>query len=114
MPKLDLSNVEKLIARLRSYAPHGSYNGAPLIPKIVEDAADTLEQQAAEVLRLSKALEPSAETKAAYHGEFYFEIEDGESDAGIERHRRVYVPWTTTKEIMAAIRARATISEKLT
>ena len=58
---------------------------------------------------LQEALTPSGSTKAAYHGEFSFEIYEGVSDAGIDMHRKVYVPWDTTKEIMAAIRTRATL-----
>lgn len=53
-----------------------------------------------------EALTPSGSTKAAYRGEFSFDTEDGVSDAGIEQYRKVYVPWDTAKEIMAAIRGR--------
>lgn len=53
-----------------------------------------------------KALEPSAETKAAYIGEFHFNVADIDNDSGEECTRRVQVPWATIKEIMAAIRAR--------
>lgn len=52
---------------------------------------------------LEEALTPSAETKAAYIGEFSFPVE-GYSDP-------VAVPWTTTKEIMADIKARALKSQ---
>ena len=50
--------------------------------------------------RMREALEPSGDTKAAYLGEFSFH--DG-------LKKRV-VPWTTIKEIMAAIRARAALA----
>jgi hypothetical protein len=59
------------------------------------------------------ALTPSADTKAAYIGEFAFNIEtlsldeDGEP---VDCTRRVEVPWSTIKEIMAAIRDRAALS----
>jgi hypothetical protein len=59
---------------------------------------------------LVDALTPSAETKAAYIGEFAFNVdtvgidEDGEP---VDCTRRVTVPWTTIKEIMDAIRTRA-------
>lgn len=69
------------------------------------------EQAEAERDRLREALTPSGDTKADYHGEFSFETEDGETDAGIERYRKVYVPWDTVKQIMAAILARATSKE---
>ena len=54
---------------------------------------------------LRAALTPSADTKAAYWGEFSMTVTmrlDGE-----EEHRRVDIPWTSIKEIMAAIRVRA-------
>jgi hypothetical protein len=60
--------------------------------------------------RFEEALTPSGDTKAAYHGEFAFDVpldgydEDGEP---LDGTKRVYVPWTTVKEIMAAINARA-------
>jgi hypothetical protein len=59
---------------------------------------------------LCEALTPSGDTKAAYHGEFKFDVpldgydEDGEILEGL---KSVYVPWTTVKEIMAAILRRA-------
>ncbi len=72
---------------------------------------DTLNAKAAELERLREALTPSADTKEAYIGEFRFNfpIRDHNGDD------RVYtpnVPWTTIKEIMAAIRARAALKEK--
>lgn len=62
----------------------------------------------AEVERLREALTQSGDTKAAYVGEFYFYINDRDDD-GNELARRVYVPWTTVKEIMDAIKARAAL-----
>ena len=64
----------------------------------------------AEIARLTEALSPSGDTKAAYHGDFSFEIPDcGIDDDGeeYEEWRKVYVPWTTVKEIMATIHSRA-------
>jgi len=67
---------------------------------------------------LTEALTPSGETKAAYIGEFTIAVErhvdeDGEVDDEAEGHADPYehitVPWTTIKEIMAAIRARAAL-----
>lgn len=60
--------------------------------------------------RLTEALTPSGATKAAYIGEFSFDIEDRDED-GEECSRNVVVPWTTVKEIMAAIRSRAEMKE---
>lgn len=53
-----------------------------------------------------EALTPSGATKGAYHGEFSFETIylDAEGDELIEN---IFVPWTTIKEIMKAIRDRA-------
>jgi hypothetical protein len=66
-------------------------------------------QLRAERERLREALSPSCETKAAYIGEFHFEIEERDED-GNELARKISVPWTTTKEIMAAILERAALS----
>lgn len=55
---------------------------------------------------LTNATTPSAETKGAYIGEFSFVIQEMDED-GEERPRKVTVPWTTVKEIMAAIRTEA-------
>lgn len=58
--------------------------------------------------RIIEALTPSAETKAAYIGEFQF---DEESDDGRGTATRT-VPWTTVKAIMSAIRERAGLAAK--
>lgn len=60
--------------------------------------------------RLQEALTPSGATKAAYIGEFSFAVEDRD-EGGEECSRNVVVPWTTVKEIMGAIRARAEMKE---
>jgi hypothetical protein len=57
----------------------------------------------AQVKALREALTPSAATKAAFIGEFKF--------AGGEDGYDVTVPWTTVKEIMAAILARAALTQ---
>lgn len=70
-------------------------------------ATSTEQGSEPEQSHLIAALTPSAETKAAYIGEFSFKIdtvdvdEDGEA---FECDLEVTVPWTTVKEIMAAIR----------
>ena len=56
--------------------------------------------------RFREALTPSRNTKAAYIGEFKFRISYVDEN-GEEASRFLTVPWTTTKEIMAAILARA-------
>jgi hypothetical protein len=62
----------------------------------------------AKVARLREALEPSCDTKAAYMGEFAFTLMSYDED-GEEMPRKVYVPWDTVKQIMAAIAARAAL-----
>ncbi|MFZ5744433.1 MAG: hypothetical protein ACOY7T_08145 [Pseudomonadota bacterium] len=65
-----------------------------------------------EVARLREALDPSGDTKAAYMGEFWFSLTRTDED-GEEYQEQVYVPWTTIKEIMAAISARAALGEEV-
>jgi hypothetical protein len=72
-------------------------------------AAATILALTAEVERVKEALTPSGATKAEYIDEFYW-IEDMEYD-GVIAGRKVFVPWTTIKDIMAAIRARAAIGK---
>lgn len=67
---------------------------------------------------LREALEPSEETKYAYIGKFTIAVErivneDEEPIDGADvpdPYDHIQVPWTTIKQIMAAIRARATLS----
>ena len=59
-----------------------------------------------EIRRQREALTPSAETKAAYMGEFAVEVSETD-DSGEEFDRKIYVPWTVIKQIMAAIRKQA-------
>lgn len=59
--------------------------------------------------RMREALAPSAETKAAYIGEFSFNVELAHPRLGAEV-RSIDVPWTTIKDIMGAIRERASLS----
>jgi hypothetical protein len=66
----------------------------------------------AENKRLREALTPSEGTKAAYSGEFSFIIPDCDED-GNDVCRNITVPWTTIKEIMAAVLARAALDGSL-
>ena len=78
--------------------------------RLTMDQRETAERQLAEAMA---ALTPSAETKAAYMGEFYFSftiMEMNKDDEPYECQRAVTVPWDTIKEIMAAILARTTLS----
>mgnify|MGYP003478493565 CR=1 FL=1 len=58
--------------------------------------------------RMREALNPSGDTKAAYMGEFSVPLPDTDED-GNEVMRQINVPWTTIKQIMAAISARAAL-----
>jgi hypothetical protein len=58
---------------------------------------------------LREALTPSADTKATYIGEFGHPVKAYDED-GEEITFPATVPWTTIKEIMAAILARATLA----
>jgi hypothetical protein len=105
--------MKELIERLRKAAIGlGSENPRDYIPRGVSagdciEAADALQSLQQRLEEAREALTPSGETKVAYTGEFYW-IEDLEYD-GVTPGRKVYVPWTTIKEIMAAIRARAAL-----
>lgn len=79
------------------------------------DVCSTLRRQtdriASGITRVEEALTPSAETKAAYHGEFTFTIYEQADEQMCEVPRKLYVPWDTIKEIMAAIRTRASLAQ---
>ena len=68
-----------------------------------ESVKDLLQDVFLEVTSLRAAINPSAETKAVYIGEFHFDIEVVDED-GQEVTQKVTVPWTTTKEIMKEIK----------
>lgn len=68
-----------------------------------EDRATTAEAQAR---AMREALTPSGDTKAAYMGKFSMRFPDVDED-GNEYAREINIPWTTIKEIMAAIKVRA-------
>jgi hypothetical protein len=59
--------------------------------------------------RLREALTPSADTKAAYIGEFKMPVVRVD-ECGDEYTEQITVSWDVTKEIMAAIKARAALS----
>lgn len=67
--------------------------------------------QAERIKRLEEAVTPSGDTKAAYMGEFSFPLTMRDDD-GDEFDAKIPVPWTTIKEIMAAIRARAAMEPR--
>ncbi len=71
------------------------------------EAAKRIAALEAQLAAFGEAVTPSAETKADYIGEFSFNMEFGEDEEGTPYSRNVSVPWTTIKEIMKAISARA-------
>lgn len=73
----------------------------------LEAAQTTIRQQAERIAVMEEALAPSGETKAAYMGEFKFDEREFNFEDDTEITRSRIVPWTTIKEIMAAILRRA-------
>lgn len=91
---------------------------ARILSALNHDAIDALQARVAELEAqrdvLIEALTPGPDTKADYIGEFAQSVclhnpsFDPEDDDSVETlTHRVLVDWTTIKEIMAAIRARA-------
>lgn len=110
-----MTNNEKraaaLAAELKKHALtadekcHINSHGLVSITEALNAAQAQGYKQGAEKMR--EALTPSGSTKAAYIGEFKFDTEQyDDSDDGYHM-REVTVPWTTVKEIMAAILKRA-------
>lgn len=56
---------------------------------------------------LEEALTPSADTKAAFIGEFKMQVRVEVDEDGCDVWAAIPIEWTTTKEIMAAIKAYA-------
>jgi hypothetical protein len=75
--------------------------------KLWRDAEARAEAAEQQVRDMRGGLTPSAETKAAYIGEFQFNFVVWDPHGEFEITHRPIVPWTTIKEIMAAIRDRA-------
>jgi hypothetical protein len=74
------------------------------------EAESSLAAAEAREAGLIEALTPSGGTKGEYSGEFKFSVHDGYGDGVEDLYREVTVPWTTIKEIMKAIRARAALA----
>ena len=70
---------------------------------------NALREQGEALARYEEALTPSGDTKSAFHGEFSWMEEMTDLDGEIYTHK-VFVPWTTVREIMAAIKARAALT----
>ena len=76
------------------------------LKRVIKSLEGKITALQAENERLREALSPSGATKCAYSGEFYFQIREVDED-GDETNSSVMVPWTTIKEIMSAVIARA-------
>lgn len=100
--------VERVALALLPLRYASQFDATALARAAIE--ATRIEQLHNRVERLTEAVTPSGDTKAAYHGEFSFNIEEWDDDAACERIRKVYVPWDTVKQIMAAIKARAALT----
>jgi hypothetical protein len=98
---------DDLVSRATDIVENGDADVATGVGRFTADERETilraLESSQSELL---EALTPSADTKAAYMGEFSFPVELAHPRLGTEV-RHIDVPWTTIKEIMGAIRARA-------
>lgn len=81
-----------------SHIPYGMY---------CQDAASLIQELQAEVAALREALTPSADTKAAYMDEFGFSREIWDEEEEHDVVEIIGVPWTTIKEILHAVSARA-------
>jgi hypothetical protein len=107
----DLGLVERLRRGPVAYTSAGGpiYDGPD---PLMDEAAAAIERLVAENRALHEAMTPSVDTKAAYIGEFSFNVEvwdpdGGEAGEGEAVLESKTVPWTTVKEIMAAISAHA-------
>lgn len=93
-------------------------DAADMIIGAMRFAATPAQPDTGDAAALREALTPSGDTKAAYSGEFKFQVtqwrenEDPDSDDEMEEYLADFtVPWTTIKEIMAAISERAALSK---
>jgi hypothetical protein len=95
---------------VQNTAPNAPVYMQPSMDSVIEQALDALSARPSREEGMREALTPSANTKAAYIGEFKFNIPDTDDD-GYSLAREVVVPWTTIKEIMAAILARTALAQ---
>lgn len=114
--------VREAVEFIRDEAQRGQCvrSGDPYLV-LIQERADAIlssvpvqpsDLEAGKLRALEEALTPSGATKAAYHGEFKFPVtvthfdDEGEPEEATED---IYVPWTTVKEIMGAVSARAAL-----
>lgn len=89
-----------------------NHHNVPLSAFIDDHVANAIRQRndaEASLAAAREALTPSGDTKAAYMGEFYITV-DSMNEEGEDESQHVSVPWTTIKEIMASISARAALA----
>jgi hypothetical protein len=111
---LTTRQAEAILARCRAH-PTDRISGAT-----VACLATELLALRKRVEGLEGALTPTAATKAAYMGEFTIVVErmsddmepDDEAAGAPDPYEHIQVPWTTIKEIMAAIRVFALATPK--
>lgn len=123
-----LSASEREVERLRSDAEKGDYIPTSMYLQRCEElrtaqreaesvshwirlndmATAKLSASEREAERLRAALTPSGETKAAYSHEFAIR-QTWQDENGADCASTTYVPWTTIKDIMAAISKRAAL-----
>lgn len=109
-------DIDGLVERLRQCGNGVGFLTVDHHRKACREAAAELTRLKSEVEalraeneRVTEALTPSGDTKYAYMGEFSWT--DWRTDAkGVEQGYEMVVPWTTIKEIMAAIRARSALT----
>lgn len=106
-----MNERDELLARLRDVTEDDAYEAPWTFGVHCRAAADQIERDGREIERLREALTPSGETKYAYIDAFSW-TDWVPDENGIEQGHERVVPWTTIKEIMAAIRARAALNEE--
>ena len=86
----------------------GDMEGVWAIVSLITTRDARIAELETENARLREALTPSLNTKAAFMGEFAIDVV--EQVNGHEKLRKVQIPWTSIKEVMAAITSRAALS----
>jgi hypothetical protein len=104
--------LTKLLDAREQLMPQGlnAYARVSMIETDIARLAPSLLTALTERERLREALTPSAETKAAYIGEFKMRLHRRD-ECGDEYHEDVTLSWTVIKEIMTAISNRAALSQ---
>ncbi len=102
----DYADLQRQLAEVKAELTAAMKAADEYAPRALSAEAER-DRLAAENEALREALTPSGATKAAYWGEFYMGVTL--HARGQEDCRRIQIPWTSIKEIMAAITARAAL-----